>query len=107
MQLYEKLRNRDDVINFGSTYTMVEIQKNDRGKIETEERTLDQGRKKGSVHTARKRKDFSTRTTGHPKVNQQRRTYSEPFTWNGVEFKCHSDAGTGVCLTRDWSVLEN
>ena len=94
MQLYEKLRNRDDIINFGSTYTMVEILKKDGDKIETEERTLTRAEKRDPYTLPENARIFLRERLASQHESTTGR--SEPFTWNGVEFKCPPD--------RQWSV---
>ena len=86
MQLYEKLRNRDDIINFRPTYTMVEILKKDGGKIEIEERSLTKAEKRDpSTLPENARILLRERLTSQHESTTGR---SEPFTWNDVEFKC-------------------
>ena len=86
-QLYEKLSNSYDVINFRPSYTMLEISKKDGGEIETEERALNESEKKDPSKIPKNARIFlRERLTSQGESKKKGRF--EPFTWRGDEFKC-------------------
>ena len=86
-QLYEKLRNTDDVINLRPSYTMLEIPKTNGGKTETEERALNESEKK-DTNTLPENARILLRERLTSQGESKKKERFETFAWNGDEFKC-------------------